>query len=251
MKRKYLYVLLACMTISAGIGLTGCGSNASSQNTNVTEASNSAGVNNSSNSSSATTTSKGENAGANSQSSSNVPNTENGSQISMGTIQSIDTDNNTITISAMQGFSGFSSGNRPGGNNQPDGFDASNFQGQVPDGFNGQVPDNFDASYFQGQVPDGFNGQVPDNFDASNFQGQVPDGTEVPSQKPGNDRISGESITYTVTEQTVIKNQDGTAISLSDLGENSFVQFTAEDNIITNITVANSQNRSDRNSSTN
>lgn len=266
MKRKYLYVLMACMTITLGIGLSGCGSTDSSQSTSVSEVSDNNATNDSTSTGasneSTTTTPEDKKNDAPSQASPAMPETENGSQMTLGTIQSVDIDNNTVTISVMQGFSGFNLGSRPDGNGQPgelpEGLDASDFQGQVPGGFNGQVPDDFDASDFQGKVPGDFNGQVPGDFDASDFQdkvpggseAQVPDGAEVPSQRPGGNRTSGESKTYTVTEQTVIKNQDGNVISISDLSENTFVQFTAEDDVITSITVNNGQGGSGKNPST-
>lgn len=97
----------------------------------------------------------------------------------------------------------------------PEGFDPSQFSGDLPEGFDGSLPDGFDPSQFgnfdpsqfkgrgsdesgstrrerpesfDGSLPDGFDpsqfGNMPGAFDPSQFDGSLPDGFD-PSQFSG------------------------------------------------------------------
>ncbi|GEM_PF-6378032 len=235
-----------CVILSAGLLLTGC--SGSKKNTAASTAA------------ATTKAAKETTAAASTEAPFNTLSEEERAQKNkmIGLIESIDTESNTVTLSVMGssagGYGGFTPGNMPNGgfNGQmPNGesFNAEDFDGQVPEGFDagqmpnggfsGQMPngESFNAEDFDGQVPEGFtagqmpnggfNGQMPDgeSFNAEDFDGQVPEG------------FTAESRTYTVTPDTVITDADGNTITIADLAEADYVEFTVLNGNLLTVTV--------------
>ena len=103
---------------------------------------------------------------------------------------------------------------KPENGEMPEGFDPSQFGGNMPEGFSkpegGDMPDGFDPSQFGGDMPEGFSkpedGDMPDGFDPSKFSGEKPSGSDRSNGNKKSDSKrsdkSSSSSKYSLTGET-------------------------------------------------
>lgn len=148
-------------------------------------------------------------AGCGSSSSDNTPSEENTQTLDMSTgiVKSIDTEKNQIVINVM---------------------DMSKYEGEPPTGEDGKMP-----SMPDGEPPEGFDGEMP-----SKPSGEPPtdEGGDTPS-KPDGEMPQMEEKTYTISNSIYIQDATGNQITLEDVKEGDFVQFTVEGDEIATISL--------------
>ena len=150
----------------------------------------------------------------------------------LGQVTQIDGNAITIALGTMGG---------PGGQN------GQAAQGNPPTGSNGQAaqgnpPTDSNGQAAQGNPPTGSNGQAaqgnpPTDSNGQAPQGNAPDGGQGPSLT-----LTGESLTFTVNDATVITLRGGhdaqdTTGALSDIAVGSILTIVLSDNVATSISV--------------
>lgn len=190
MKHQRVVTVILFLSLSISTVFTGCASTSNTQNANTN------------------------------QTSTDDTNTDDAdTDHTVGMIQSINTDDNQITIGVMD--------------KKPDRTRDSSSEGS-PDGKENEQPP---------EKPDDNNGQMPEKSDDNNSQPpEKPDGNS--DQAP--QEMNENSKTYTVSDQTVIKDKDGNVITLADLSENTFVEFTIDGDTLLTISVTDMGDRKGR-----
>ena len=153
-------------------------------------------------------------------------NTESDNSTITGRIESI--EDSTITLSVI---------NMPNGP-APDGNGGGRPDGETPNGDKpeGQAPDGNVGEKPEGDIPSGDKpeGQAPDGNSGGKPEGEAPNG-EAP-QMPRND----ETTSISITDTTVIYDEDGSTITVDSLSSGSMVTVKLDENgNATTITIAN------------